>query len=734
VGSLSTKKKIERPSWFDVLKRSLKEVPRVDRSQITAFQAIRGTIGIFIPLVIGVATGRVVEGVSMAGGAAIVASVGLSTTSRVRVRTMLLDCIGVALSAFVGSITGHIAWLSVLVAGIWGVGAGMMVAISQPAMILGLQSTIALIILTHFELDPAHAVIQTSLMFAGALLQTILAIVPSPWKSTTPERTSLFSLYQKLADYASAPSNEQSGQQVRDALLKAQLTLADSNTQSQQGKIFYALLEEAEHMRLSLILLSRSRRRLAQDIPGQASVIAQLDQVLQSAVQELRKIAGELKSSSTLTSATPIKPHQHIKETLTALRQEHRTPDNQNIIEHTLVYGDALLDQLHQAKKLAKSWKYAHKYSRISIRKVPRQTYLHVYNVQATLRANLTPHSAIFRHAMRLGVALALATAIYRLIPLSLARGYWIPLTALIVLRTDFASTFSRGLARLLGTILGAVLAALLASLIAPTPELLVIFVAFSAYMAFSFLFANYAIFSIFITMEVVFLLAFVIPQSPMTAVYRAIDTTIGGILALLIYIAWPTWEHPQVSGNLADRFEAIRQYFVRVMEFYVHPNAYNGSTLDNLRMKSRLTRSNATASVQGAIQEPTSHHTDLGLAQDLLSAADTFVSSVLTLEAYLVDNPSHCALPMVTDFRNSVDEALRLITKALRERQPLMGFPNLQEALRRLQERKSGHIAKEECRSDLRFVISEVRRIVASLNGMRELLGGDDGMGEVEK
>src|SRR5207302_4755490 len=113
---------------------------------------------------------------------------------------------------------GPIGWLSVLVTGIWGAGAGLMVAISPSAMLIGLQSTIALIILTHFELDPAHAAVQAALMFAGALLQVILAIIPSPWKSTSPERTALSVVYQKLAEYAASPTNEQSGPQVRDAL------------------------------------------------------------------------------------------------------------------------------------------------------------------------------------------------------------------------------------------------------------------------------------------------------------------------------------------------------------------------------------------------------------------------------------------------------------------------------------------------------------------------------------
>ena len=723
MGSLSSNNKTEHTSWLDVLNRSLKEMLRIDRSQLTAFQAIRGTIGIIIPLAIGVTTGHVIEGVSIAGGAAIVASVGLTTTSRVRTRTMLLDCVGVALSAFVGSITGHIGWLSVLVVGIWGIGAGMMAAISQPAMILGLQSTLALIILTHFKLEPAQAAIQAILMFAGALLQTTLAILPSPWKTTSPERSALFSVYQKLADYAGSTSEEKSLQQARDALSKAHQTLGDSNTQSQQGKIFSALLEEAERIRLSLMLLSRVWQHLAQQVTKQTDLVAHLEQVMQSAAHELRKIADEVKPSTKITSSTTIKPQQRVKEAMTALRQVDRAPDNAENIQQALVYGDALRDQIHRARKLAKSWKNARQYKPISIRKVPRQAYLHVNNAQEILRANLTPRSAIFRHAMRLGVGLALATAIYRFIPLPIAQGYWIPLTVLLVLRIDFASTFTRGLARLLGTILGAMLAALLASFMAPTLGLLVIFVAITAYLAFTFLFANYAIFSVFITMEVVFLLTFVIPQTSTTALDRAINTTIGGTLALIIYVIWPTWEDPQVAGNVADRFEAVRRYFVKVMECYVHPNAYDASVLDTVRMNSRLARSNAWASIQRAKQEPRTHRTDLELAQELLGEVDTLIVSVLTLEAYLLDNPSHCALPMVNDFCNNVDEALRKIALAIREGQSLSGFPNLQEALRRLQDRKSEALLEDRCRSDLRFVVSEARRVVDILNGMRGMV-----------
>src|SRR5579863_4396155 len=147
-------------SWFSAFKHSWRTALRIDRSKLTTIAAIRSAIGFVLPLALGVATGHFVEGVSLAGGAATAGTVGLASTYRSRTRTMLLASAGIAFSAFVGSITGPIGWLAILVAGIWGVGAGMLVAINQPAMIIGLQSALALIILSHFALDPFHAAIQ----------------------------------------------------------------------------------------------------------------------------------------------------------------------------------------------------------------------------------------------------------------------------------------------------------------------------------------------------------------------------------------------------------------------------------------------------------------------------------------------------------------------------------------------------------------------------------------------
>ena len=70
------------------------------------------------------------------------------------------------------------------------------------------------------------------------------------------------------------------------------------------------------------------------------------------------------------------------------------------------------------------------------------------------IRSNLSFRSSSFRHALRLGVA----SAIGGLLAASehLVRGYWIPMTVVIVLKPNFGGTLQRSVQRITGTVLGA--------------------------------------------------------------------------------------------------------------------------------------------------------------------------------------------------------------------------------------------------------------------------------------
>src|SRR5271154_252948 len=87
----------------------------------------------------------------------------------------------------------------------------------------------------------------------------------------------------------------------------------------------------------------------------------------------------------------------------------------------------------------------------------------------ATLRANLWIDSPFGRHALRLAVVLSLCAFIVH--QLNWQRGYWMTLTAVLVLRPDFTTTLSRGLARIAGTLVGVTVATVLVVALPDTPH-----------------------------------------------------------------------------------------------------------------------------------------------------------------------------------------------------------------------------------------------------------------------
>lgn len=69
------------------------------------------------------------------------------------------------------------------------------------------------------------------------------------------------------------------------------------------------------------------------------------------------------------------------------------------------------------------------------------------------LRNNLTPESALFRHAVRMSVVLCAGYAIIQIT--GLHHGYWILLTSLFVCQPNYNATRHRLTLRIVGTIAG---------------------------------------------------------------------------------------------------------------------------------------------------------------------------------------------------------------------------------------------------------------------------------------
>src|SRR4051794_29024219 len=171
-----------------------------------------------------------------------------------------------------------------------------------------------------------------------------------------------------------------------------------------------------------------------------------------------------------------------------------------------------------------------------------------------TLRAHFSFRSAIFRHALRVGLATAAGTAVAHL---QLAHGIWVPMATLIVLQPEFGGTINRALQRTAGTVAGAALAGLMLATLNGTLvfEPLLIVLLFAAFFV---LRRRYGLGVTFPTPIVVLILATADTSPWWDTLERIVDTILGAALGLEAgYLFWPRWERERLP-RLAAR--ALRE------------------------------------------------------------------------------------------------------------------------------------------------------------------------------
>ncbi|MFD0529273.1 FUSC family protein [Kitasatospora arboriphila] len=168
-----------------------------------------------------------------------------------------------------------------------------------------------------------------------------------------------------------------------------------------------------------------------------------------------------------------------------------------------------------------------------------------------TVRRQLQPRSAVFQHAVRLSAVVTLSYLAAR--PTGLHHSYWAPLTAAMVMRPDFAQTFSRGVARLAGTVVGVAVTTAVVQLLDPGAYLsaaLAVVCIGGAYLTIR---TGYAFTTACVSSYVVFLLGLQAGNPLETALERVLLTLLGGAIALGAYALFPTWQTARLAERLAE-------------------------------------------------------------------------------------------------------------------------------------------------------------------------------------
>jgi uncharacterized membrane protein YccC len=293
----------------------------------------------------------------------------------------------------------------------------------------------------------------------------------------------------------------------------------------------------------------------------------------------------------------------------------------------------------------------------------------------APLRAALRRDSVVLHYAVRIGVVTALAVGLTA--ALHLKRGYWVTLTAAIILQPYIGSTTLRAAQRVLGTIVGGVLTAALAALFHDPLAILALAFVFSG-LSVAVLPLSYAAFSVFLTPTFV-LLAEASAGDWHLAGLRIVNTVLGGGLALLgSRLLWPTPESERLPAYLAACITALRSYLERAVRLYGDRGPAAGRTLAAARRDVGLAILNADESFQRLVAEHAGRPEALAPVMTLLTYFRRFTASIaaLTLSRHSVDD----TIEALRAFALAADGALADLATAFAEQRPPVPLPPLPE------------------------------------------------------
>jgi uncharacterized membrane protein YccC len=580
-----------------------------------------------LPLAVALFSGRPAAGVPAAIGALSVGYASRQGVYRTRAAAMLLTALAMAASAFVASTTAALPALNIAAAGLWGLAFGILASLGATATGVGLNACVALALFSQFRYGPLEAATTAGLVFAGGALQTLLLVSIWPLQRFTAERGVLAKAYRTLATYADQIRTTELRPPDQRPFTSLTATLADPQPFARRGEVaaFEILLDEAERIRAALGALAVDRYVLVRAADARATAVVELGSAT-SAV--LGAVAAALEAGRS--------PHDadgtwH-KLDATMARIEAEGP------ARTVEDARALLGQLRSA------WRAAAGPAEDEGLPAPGRS-IPLFRASAfgealrTLRANCSPRSEYAQHGIRLAATLLLASLASHLFPLQ--RGYWVPLTAVLVLRPDFAATIGRGVSRIAGTLLGAVVASVVVAFFRPHAETyLVLAVAFAG-LGYAVFDTNYALYTVTITAYVVFLLAFGGLPEHSSVEARIEATIVGGALALAAYAVWPTWERELVPVRLAEMLERQRAYLGLVLAAFAAPEQRDEHALHDAQLASWLARTNAEASVDRFLGEPVRPRAvSVRAALGVLAASRRAGLALLTLQAHIADEP----------------------------------------------------------------------------------------------
>jgi len=689
---------------------------RLDKSKINSkWMALRNSLAVASPLAIGMAMGNALGAVAITTGALNVSYSDGRDPYAQRARRMVAWTVLGAVAVFIGSLAGATNWAAVLLTFFWAFSAGLMVSIGTRAGDLGLNTLVSLIVFAaRGETTLVGAFYTALLVLLGGLIQTGFALLFWPIRRYEPERRAVGAVYMALAREIGPHLDPLATTPLKAPTQEVQDTLAAlGRDHSGEGERFRLLFDQADRIRMSAFVLVRLRGELKHagaEQPSALEAAACIDQLLETTSKLLEVVGRCLTSGESATEQSELLKQSNELARRARSKGQDAPP---SIAQNVAPAVDILAGQLRAVSELAARTvpggleAFAH-------RELAQPLKYQMRSWIATLRANLDPRSTFFRHAIRVAIWVALGDAIGRAI--NGRRAYWIPMTIAVVLKPDFSSTFTRGVLRLAGTFAGLAIATAVYHVF---PESAVTQLFLVGTFTFFLRFigpANYGVFSIAITGLIVFLLAATGVSPREVVLERGVNTAIGGVIALIAYAVWPTWERTQVSEAIAQMLDACREFFHVVVRRFGEVDSSLEAELDERRRAWRRARPVAEASVDRVAAEPGASANQLRDLTSILASSHALMHAIMAIEAGITHRQPQTPPETFRTFANDVEFTLYFLSAALRGSSAAVAtLPKLREDHSRMLETQNSFSPGDQ------FILVETDHIATTLNTLRE-------------
>ncbi|MFC9222050.1 FUSC family protein [Streptomyces hygroscopicus] len=643
-------------TWSHALKETARTGLAIERTRTEPLVAIRGACG--VALIIGMALwlGSPTLAVSAAFGAF---SAGIATFQRSwrpRPWLALAAAAGLAVSTFLGYLAASHTATFVLMLAVWTLLTGMSWAVGPVSGLVSTQMVAVMLVTVTLPTSVLGALGHALLIGLGGVVQALL-IVLFPVRPWGVQRDALADALTAVADYARrlrhdpmAPFDPKPLMEARSA---AALTPRQARRRPRQLR-GYRLLAE----RIRPVLAS-----LADPVVGAPEEGPERDRV-----RELLAATGTVLDAvaHAIRHGRPVRVPSDAMSVLQVPEEGPKLsgPARRAALRLISLVADVVEASEEPVEEVSAEGRTVHRF-------LPRPGI--PGTVAAALRAirrEARWSSPVLRHAVRL---CAVATSGYLLsTALPLGHAYWAPLTSTMVLRPDFAQTYSRGIARFLGTLAGVLVGGGLVALVHPGPypsAVLAVLCVLSMYLL---LRTGFIVTSACVSAYVVFLLSIPGEAWAQTVQARVALTLLGGVIAMAAYAVFPAWETPRLRDRLADWLAANGSFATAVFDAYAHPADRRPRQVRDALLDARAARAAWERSEAQAHREPVRHR---GLSRHAARAAQTALSTmgrvVMLLEAHL---PERDAAPSeeAADFAAALRQALPKAVEAVRERQPL--------------------------------------------------------------